>query len=207
MEEKRVQRLVRELLARWRGAQERHLSGEQMTSRMAMRPTARERMVYAGRWQTRCWTPEGRLRWEASIENLIVNVGLDYALDVALSGGIQSTTWFIGLINATPTFAASDTMASHAGWTESTAYSQTTRPAWVDGGVSGQSVSNVGSPAVFSITAAATIAGAFLTSNSTKGGTTGTLYAEGAFTEGNRSVVNGDTLQVTATFTNADDGV
>ena len=44
-----------------------------------------------------------------------------------------------------------------------------------------------------------TIAGAFLTSNSTKGGSTGTLYSAGSFTTGNRTVLSGDTLNVTYT--------
>jgi hypothetical protein len=42
---------------------------------------------------------------------------------------------------------------------------------------------------------AATIAGAFLVDNSTKGGTTGTLYGAGDF-NADRSVSNGDTLNV-----------
>jgi hypothetical protein len=64
-------------------------------------------------------------------------------------------------------------------------------------------VDNSASKAQFSINATATIGGAFIVTNSTKGGTTGILYGGGAFTEGNRSVVNGDTLNVTVTLTAA----
>ncbi|MDX1555810.1 MAG: hypothetical protein R3212_07280, partial [Xanthomonadales bacterium] len=161
-----------------------------------------------GFWQMECYGPDGSLKWAADWENLVVNVGLDHLLDATLSGATQITTWYVGLVDgATPTFAGADTMASHAGWTENQNYSEATRPVWTDGGVSGQSVDNSASKASFSINAnGQTIGGAFLTSNNTKGGTTGTLYAEGDFSP-DKTADNGDTLQVTGTFTAADDGV
>jgi hypothetical protein len=68
--------------------------------------------------------------------------------------------------------------------------------------VSGKSVSNSASAAVFTIdTNATTMGGCFLTSVSTKGGTTGTLYAIGAFSAGDKVLDDNDTLTVTATFT------
>ena len=149
----------------------------------------------------------GPVKWEEEWHNLVVNQGLDYLLDAGLSAGTQITSWFILLLDGTPTVAAGDTLASHAGWTEVTAYDEATRQAWTDGGVSGQSVDNSGSPAQFTISAnGTTIGGAALASNSTKGGTTGTLYAAGAFTAGDKTLDDGDTLDVTATFTQADDG-
>ena len=157
------------------------------------------------------WTFEhirgGKVIHRETVKNMIVNAGLDYLLDVALSGGSQLSTWYVGLISATPTIAAGNTMGSHAGWTEVTDYSQANRVTWSDGGVSGQSVDNTGSPAAFSINASVTVGGAFLTSNNTKGGTTGTLFSATAFASGNRSFINGDTLNVTATYSAADDGV
>jgi len=51
-----------------------------------------------------------------------------------------------------------------------------------------------------------TIFGAFLTSNNTKSGTTGKLYAVGNFAS-SRAVENGDQLLVTYTALMADDGV
>lgn len=144
------------------------------------------------------------IKWRDAIENIVVNAGLNYALDAALSGGTPITTWYLGLVSATPTIAAGDTMSSHAGWTEVTAYDEAARQTWTDGGVSSQSVSNSGSPASFTISTNGTdVGGAFLASVSTKSGTTGTLYAAGAFTAGNKSLDDGDTLAVTATFTGA----
>lgn len=95
-----------------------------------------------------------------------------------------------------------DTMASHTSFVESAAYSNATRPAWTPGAVSGGSVSNSGSVAAFTINATDFIFGAFLTSNSTISGTTGTLYGAGVNSSGiARQVVNGDTLNATVTCT------
>lgn len=142
--------------------------------------------------------------WRDVIENIVVNAGLNYLLDAGLSGGTPITSWFLGLTDGTPTVAAGDTMSSHAGWVEVTAYDESTREAWADGGVSSQSVSNSGSVATFTIgTDSTTVGGAFLTSGSAKSGTTGTLYAAGAFTAGDKSLDDGDTLDVTGTFTAA----
>ena len=159
-----------------------------------------------GKWRMVC-RRNGGIIWEVEWENLVVNSGRDYLVDVGLSGGTQITTWYIGLVNgATPTFAAADTMASHGGWTESTAYDEANRPTFVEAGVSGGQVTNTASKATFTMNATATIGGAFLVSNNTKGGTTGTLYAEGDFAT-DRSVIDNDVLEVTATFGAADDGV
>lgn len=146
----------------------------------------------------------GEIKWQTQWENLVTNAGLDYSLDVALSGGSQISTWYVGLINGSPTIAAADTMSSHSGWTENTNYSESTRVTWSDGGVSSQSVTNSASKADFTCNSdSQTIAGAFLTSVSTKGGTSGTLYAAGEFASA-KSLDTGDTLSVTATFTAAD---
>ena len=62
-------------------------------------------------------------------------------------------------------------------------------------------VTNTASKAVFSINGTTTVGGAFLTSNNTKSGTTGTLFSAADFqSPGDRSVVSGDILNVTYTF-------
>ena len=182
-------------------------SGSEFGSASKKRSGVASQAKARGLWKAECRDKNGNLKWVEMWENLIVNEGLNYLLDAGLSGGTQITSWFLGLINASPTIAAGDTMSSHSGWTENTAYDEATREAWTDGGVSGQSVSNSGSPAVFTgSTDGQTLGGAFLTSNSTKGGTSGTLYAVGEFST-TKNLDDGDTLTVTATFTQADDGV
>lgn len=147
------------------------------------------------------------LREIAMCHNIVVNAGLDDLLDVYLSSGTQTTTWYLGLTADSPTFAAGDTMSSHAGWTEFTDYDEATRVTWSDGGVSSQSVDNSASTATFTSSSNSnSTGGSFLTSDNTKSGTSGTLYAGAAFSS-NKAIDSGETIDVTATFTSADDGV
>jgi len=142
-----------------------------------------------------------QLLWADEFRNLVVNTGLDDLLDKRFKGSGYTAADYVGVTDGTPTFAAGDTMASHAGWAEVTAYSQGTRPALTLGTVSGQSVDNSASKAAFSINGTTTIGGAFVTTNSTKGGSTGILYGGGALTEGDRSLISGDSLSVQVMLT------
>lgn len=169
------------------------------------------------------WTAQAYYPWEKSHgglwgrekkgpldvwENLITNQGLDNILDVHLSAATQITTWYLLLINgASPTIAAANTYASHAGWSENTSYDEANRPTWTEAGVSSQAITNSASPATFTISAnSQTIGGAALVSNNTKGDTAAAgakLYAAGAFTSA-KALDDNETLDVTATFTAAD---
>lgn len=150
-----------------------------------------------------CHDKDGRLKWREEMQNLTVNVGLDEILDKFWKGSTYTASFFVGLTDGTPTVAAGDTMASHAGWAEVTDYSESVRETLTLGSVSSQSVDNSASKAVFSVTGTATVGGAFITTNNTKSGTTGILIGAVAFTGGDKSVSNGDTLSVTATLTAA----
>lgn len=162
--------------------------------------------IVRGHWKAECYGPDGKLKWAEDFENIVVNEGLNHLLDSALAGQTQITSWYVGL-KGSGTPAAADTMASHASWSEDQNYSEATRQAWTpNGAASGQSVSNSSAKATFSINGNTTIHGAFLTSNSTKGGTSGKLYAAGNFAS-SKTLGAGDQLLVTATFTTADDGV
>jgi hypothetical protein len=161
-----------------------------------------------GVYKVVCHDANGNLKWETDFEdNLVVNVGLKDMNDKYFSGSSYTAAWYLGLITGPgsgTTISASDTMSSHAGWSEDTNYSQSTRPACSFGAATTADpsvITNSGSPASFSINGTTTVAGAFLTSNNTKGGTTGILFSASDFqSPGDRSVVSGDTLTVTYTF-------
>lgn len=142
---------------------------------------------------------KGRLIDHEDYTNAIVTVGKNKLLDVMFGAGTQITSWYMGLVNNAgfSAFSAADTMASHAGWSEATGYTESTRQQWSPGAASSGSVTN-SSAVVFSINATATLYGAFITSVNTKSGTTGTLWSEGAFSS-TKPVVNGDSVRLTYT--------
>jgi len=159
-----------------------------------------------GVFHFKCYDKDGNLKWEDKAHNLVVNVGLKDMNEKYFSGSGYSATWYLGLVNnsPSPSYAAGDTAASHAGWVESTDYTQATRPAATFGTSTTADpsvINNSGSVAVFTMNGTVTIAGAFLISNNTKGGTTGILFSASTFqSPGARSVVSGDTLNVTYEF-------
>lgn len=151
----------------------------------------------ANYWKVTCLDKNGNVKWEEDKKNLITTVGLNHILDTQFNAGTQVTTWYIGLKGAgTP--VAADTMASHSSWAELTDYSGS-RKEWTEGAASSGSMTN-SSSVDFSITGTATIAGAFLNTAAT--GTAGVLYGVVDFSSA-RSVISGDTLQVTVTVTAA----
>jgi hypothetical protein len=183
-------------------AQAADVIGSTITKTLEAGETASAKGVYT----MQCFDKDGNLKWEAECPNLVVNVGLQDMNNKYFLGSAYTAAWYIGLYGAgaSNTPAAGDTSASHAGWTEVTPYSQATRPActFATPTTANPSVAtNSASPAVYTINATQTVGGAFLISNSTKGGSTGTLYSASDFTSpGDRSVVSGDTLNVTYTL-------
>lgn len=165
-----------------------------------------EKVQAGGVFTVQCFDKEGNLKWTEEKHNLVVNVGLQDMNTKYFSGSSYTAAWYIGLYGAgaSNTPNASDTMSSHGGWTEVTAYSQATRPACTFGTATTADpsvITNSASPATFSINGTTTVGGAFLTSDNTKGGTAGTLFSASDFqSPGDRSVVSGDTLTVTYTF-------
>lgn len=165
---------------------------------------ASERGGAGGVFTVTCFDKDGNLKWEEQNHNLVVNEGLQSMVSVYLDAATQITTWYIGLITgpaASTSFNAGDTLATHAGWTEDTNYSGNRKTAVFGTATTADPsvINNSGSPAQFSMTGTTTIAGAFLCSVDT--GTSGVLFSASDFqAPGDRSVVSGDTLNVTYSF-------
>ena len=157
---------------------------------------------------------DGNIKWTAEAKNLTTNQGRQDMNAKYFLGSSYTAAWFIGLVNNTPTpsYAVADTMASHAGWVETTDYSGTDRATatfgtatTADPSVISNSVASGGTVATFGITGTVTIDGAFLTATQDNSTNTGVLFSVAAFeSPGDRSVVNGDTLNVTYQFSLAD---
>ena len=150
-----------------------------------------------GVFKVTCRSPDGSVRWEIDFPNLVVTVGKNDLLDKYFLGSAYTAAFFVGLKTA-GSISAADTMSSKS-WTEITAYSNVTRPAFTAAAASAGSTSNSASPAVFNINGTATVGGCFITTNNTKGGTTGILFSAADFAVA-RSVLSGDTLTVTYTI-------
>ena len=158
-----------------------------------------------GVYHVQCFDKDGNLKWEDQMHNLVVNVGLKDMNDKYFSGSSYTAAWYLGLVtgpDSATTYAAGDTLASHAGWTEFTNYSGARKAVTFGAATTADPsvVGNSASPAQFSITGGGgVVAGAFLCSVSS--GTSGILFSEADFqSPGDRTVVSGDTLNVTYTF-------
>ena len=153
-------------------------------------------------WTFEAFDKHGKRKWIDEFHNLAVDVGLTDLLEQYFNGSAYTAAHYVGLTDGTPSVAAGDTMASHAGWAEVTAYSESVRQTYNPAAAAAKVITNTASKATFSIdTNSTTVGGAFLTTNNTKSGTTGTLFSAGAFSAGDKSLDSGDSLQVTVQVT------
>lgn len=163
-----------------------------------------EKSRAGGVFTVQCFDKDGSLKWEAQEHNLVVNEGLKFMNDTFFRGAAYTAAWFLGLISgpgAGNTYAAGDTLASHAGWTEFTNYVGNRGSLVLDAAtLADPSVATNSTPLAFTITGGGgVVAGAFVTDVDT--GTVGTLFSVSNFqSPGDRTVVSGDTLNVTYTF-------
>lgn len=144
------------------------------------------------RYDIECIGADGEVKWTESFENLVTTAGKNDLIDKYFKGSAYTAAWYLGL-KGTGTAVVGDTLASHASWSEVNPYTGN-RPAITFGTTSAGS--NTATAVSYSITGTATVAGAFVGSVNT--GTSGTLYSAGDFAA-SRSVVSGDTLNVTLT--------
>lgn len=148
----------------------------------------------------------GRVIDEFEEPNLVVNEGLNNLLSVYFNGGGQTTTWYMSIFENNWTPLSTTTAATIAGVgvaneiSGASGYTSATRPEYVEAAPSSQSISNSASRASFVFNTAKTVYGAFLISNSTKGGTTGVLFSAARFSAA-KAVESGDELLLTYTFT------
>lgn len=124
----------------------------------------------------------GLIRPDPWFDNGIITAKLDDVGNVYFLGAAATgSNWYAGLISSDATLAATDTMASHAGWTEFTGYDESARPAWAPGTSTARQWVN-STAMIFTMSAridAGDVGGLFICSDSTKGGSSGELWAHG----------------------------
>ena len=191
--------------------------GDQAVISLGANAISNETVGIEGHYVVECRDANGNLKWSDSFPNLVNAVGKQLLLNTLLttSGTYTTVGPFLGLISgASPTFAASDTMTSHSGWTEFTAYTVTGSAirgtaVFATATSTGTSPSNVTTSTATAITytitgSGGTVGGCFLTTGSgatsTLGNTGGTLYSAGAFSVA-KVTTAGDTVSVTYSTT------
>jgi len=153
----------------------------------------RERLVH-GKWRNiRVWESEAHYRLHKAgfivlpklilpdQPNGITDVGMLYLLEAGFRGGTQISTWYAGLIDNSGYTGdnPSDTMSSHSGWSEiTTEYNEATRQTLAFPAAASRTIT---ASVSFTMNASKTIQGIFVCDNSTKGGTTGTLWSTALF--------------------------
>jgi hypothetical protein len=157
-----------------------------------------------GVYRVECIGADGNRKWEGTMSNLVVDEGLQDMNTQYFKGSTYNAAFYLGLVTGPAsgtTFAPEDSLASHAGWTEFTDYSGD-RKAVTFGSATDASpslIDSTGAPSSFAITGTAVVAGAFLCTVAS--GTSGVLFSEADFdSPGDRSVVSGDTLNVSYSF-------
>jgi hypothetical protein len=165
-----------------------------------------ERVGLTGTYEVECYGPDGALRWRERIDNLVVTVGKNYILESGLQAAALTTVGpFMGLISSVGYTAIdpTDTMASHAGWTEAGAtnaptYTAPRKTALFSAAAAG--VKALSSALSFAITSSGTIKGVFITTGtgatSAIGATGGTLLSAALLAGGDKVVGSGDTVNV-----------
>lgn len=141
---------------------------------------------------------EGNLIERSEDHNLLPVEGINHMLAAEFLGGAQVSTWYLGVYTNDYAPQSTDTMATFPGLAgEATAYSATTRVALVFGSPTGGLIDNSASKAELTFTSNTTVRGGFISSNSTKGSTSGVLASAVRFSSP-KAVEAGYTLTITA---------
>lgn len=150
----------------------------------------------------------GKLIDQWAQKNVNTTQGLNHMLNVVFDEVSAIAAWYMGLFEDDYTPLITNTYAA-PGFTESEAYDEAARVAFVPAAATAKVTTNTASKATFTISAGKTIYGAFLcgggtdptVKSNTAGG--GTLFASSKFAVA-KAVVDNDVLMVSCSITLAD---
>ena len=192
--------------------------GDRAVVSLGTNAISNETLGIEGHYHVECRDANGNLKWEESFPNLVNQGGKELMLNTLLrtSGTYTTVGPYLGLVaGASPTFGTgTDTMTSHSGWTEFTAYTVTGSAirgtaVFATATSTGSTPSNVTTSTATAITytitgSGGTVGGCFLVTGTgatnTLGNTGGTLYSAGAFAVA-KVTTAGDTVSVTYSTT------
>lgn len=150
-----------------------------------------------GTYIFKCEDANGNLKWIEEVHNIIPNEGLNAFLQVFFGKMSVIPNFYIGIFTGSYTPQATDTMATFpTNASEFGNYTEGTRQHFViPASISGTSVDNSASPAVFTASSAGTITGGFLATSSAINATTGILCSAMKF-NASKTLGIGDKLSV-----------
>ena len=159
------------------------------------------KLIFEHHWKAVYRNAQGVIEWIEEVDNLVPT----QMLNSILNGAGYSLTYYVGLVENAgfAAFAAADTAASHAGWTENVDYNEAVRQTLVRSTSTAAAWSNAAGLAVFTMVGTGTIRGLFMQSSSVKSGTAGVLGGEVAFSGGNRAYTPAGTITVSVSGTAA----
>lgn len=133
--------------------------------------------------------------------NTFTTEGLNYLFSVGMNGGTASSTFYVAPFSGNVTPAATLTAATFTSTlTETTAYSESARPAYTIAAPASGSITNTASRAEITANATVSVWGAGILSVSTKSSTSGVCIAAAKFSAV-RSLVSTDVLAFDYTLT------
>jgi hypothetical protein len=178
-----------------------------VTAGLVANPKSGDSAFAGGVFTVTCVGSDGVEKWSDTFHNLVVSEGLQNMNQTYFVGSGYTAAWYLGLVQGPgsgTTYAAGDTLATHAGWTElvpGTAYTGNRKSVTFSTATTATPsvISSSSSPSSFAMLVNGTVvAGALLCSVAS--GTSGILFSAGDFTGGDKTVDAGDTLNVTYTF-------
>jgi len=181
------------------------LAGYEISKSNGGLPVARQKLSIGSIWTMEHWRKNHLLN-KLVTENVVTDEFINHNLDAVLSGGTQITSWYVCIFSDNYTPVATDTYAS-PGYTEATGYDETSRPQWLDGGVSNKSITNESNKATFTMDGTNTdIYGCSLVSVATKGDTAGggILGPSALFDSAITGILDDDIVKVYVTVTGSD---
>jgi len=174
-----------------------------------------EKAAAKGRYFAQCFGPDGKLKWEDSIDNVVTDLGANQLLDSAFGSGPVAGP-YLGLISSvgyTGIPVVGDTMSSHASvdhvWNEAgngsnypnwSTPASNARAAITFAAASGRAKALSAVASFVIATNGGTVKGCFIVFGTgavaTNNNTSGVLYSAGVFTNGDKVLGIGDTLNV-----------
>lgn len=134
------------------------------------------------------------------LHNMMPDEGLKHLIQVALQGGTQYSTWYVGIYESPYLPSAGDVGSTfHAVSGEISEYEGSTRRPLVLGTPIAGAVDNLASRAEFTMTVDKTARGAFIAASSARGASSPVLLSAARFTSP-KVLTPGDVLRVTAGF-------